>query len=104
MSPSSTRLLALAMLPVLLLGGETGLILGGILFQAASVLDGVDGEMARATFRTSPSGATLDSAVDIATNLLFVAGAHRPSRAARRRRDRLDRRLGGGRHRSSAGR
>jgi phosphatidylglycerophosphate synthase len=66
-------LLALAMIPVLLLGGETGLVLGGIMFQTASVLDGVDGEMARATFRTSPAGAALDSAVDIATNLIFVS-------------------------------
>jgi phosphatidylglycerophosphate synthase len=64
---------ALAMIPVLIFGGETGLLLGGILFQTASVLDGVDGEMARATFRTSPAGATLDSIVDIATNLIFVA-------------------------------
>jgi CDP-L-myo-inositol myo-inositolphosphotransferase len=29
--------------------------------------------MARATFRTSAAGATLDSVVDIATNLLFVS-------------------------------
>lgn len=65
--------LALAMIPILVLGGETGLLLGGILFQTASVLDGVDGEMARATFRTSPAGATLDSIVDIGTNLIFVA-------------------------------
>lgn len=65
-------LLALVMVPIILLGGEAGLVAGGILFQTASLLDGVDGEMARATFRTSPRGATLDSAVDIATNLLFV--------------------------------
>jgi 1L-myo-inositol 1-phosphate cytidylyltransferase / CDP-L-myo-inositol myo-inositolphosphotransferase len=66
-------LLALAMVPILLLGGQGGLVLGGILFQTASILDGVDGEMARATFRTSQAGATMDSAVDIATNLLFVS-------------------------------
>jgi CDP-L-myo-inositol myo-inositolphosphotransferase len=65
-------LLAIAMVPILVMGGEPGLILGGILFQAASILDGVDGEMARASFRTSTAGATLDSVVDIATNLLFV--------------------------------
>lgn len=65
--------LALVMFWVTLTGGETGLILGGILFQSASILDGVDGEMARASYRTSPKGATLDSAVDIATNLLFVS-------------------------------
>lgn len=65
-------LLAIIMFPTLLLGGETGLLLGGILFQTASILDGVDGEMARATWRTSQVGATMDSVVDIATNLLFV--------------------------------
>jgi 1L-myo-inositol 1-phosphate cytidylyltransferase / CDP-L-myo-inositol myo-inositolphosphotransferase len=65
--------LALVMFAVTLRGGEAGLVLGGILFQTASILDGVDGEMARATFRTSKAGATLDSAVDIATNLLFVS-------------------------------
>ncbi|HYJ52592.1 MAG TPA: CDP-alcohol phosphatidyltransferase family protein [Allosphingosinicella sp.] len=66
-------LLALVMFPIVLAGGEAGLVLGGILFQTASILDGVDGEMARATFRTTPEGATMDSAVDIATNLLFVS-------------------------------
>ncbi len=68
-------LLALVMATVLFVpGGEIGLLLGGILFHAASVLDGVDGEMARATWRASPSGATLDSAVDLVTNFLFLAG------------------------------
>lgn len=67
-------LLALIMIGVLLLAGRTGLVLGGILFHSASVLDGVDGEMARASFRTSDSGAALDSAIDMATNLLFLAG------------------------------
>ena len=67
-------LIAVPMLLCLLLGGPTGLVLGAILFQAASLLDGVDGEMARATFRTSREGATLDSAVDMATNVLFVLG------------------------------
>ena len=67
-------LLAVPMVLLLLAGGATGLILGAILFQAASILDGVDGEMARATFRTSASGATMDSLVDMATNFLFVAG------------------------------
>lgn len=64
--------LAIIMFAVLLAGGHAGLLAGGILFQAASIIDGVDGEMARATFRASASGATMDSVVDIATNLLFV--------------------------------
>lgn len=67
-------LLAVPMVLFLLFGGHSGLILGAILFHAASVLDGVDGEMARVTFRTSPEGATLDSLVDMTTNFLFVLG------------------------------
>jgi phosphatidylglycerophosphate synthase len=65
---------ALIMLWGMLAGGKPGLILGAILFQTASVIDGVDGEMARATFRTSALGATLDSAVDMMTNVLFLLG------------------------------
>lgn len=69
-----TALIALAMFAALIAGGEAGLIAGGLLFHAASVFDGVDGEIARATWRQSPSGAVLDTAVDLVTNLLFVGG------------------------------
>jgi CDP-L-myo-inositol myo-inositolphosphotransferase len=55
-------------------GGTTGLVLGGVLFHVASVVDGVDGEIARATFRVSRRGAVLDTAVDMITNLLFYLG------------------------------
>jgi CDP-L-myo-inositol myo-inositolphosphotransferase len=65
-------LFALVMFFGMLEGGKGGLILGGILFQAASVIDGVDGEMARATFRATDFGKSLDSAIDMATNFLFV--------------------------------
>ena len=71
---AATALIALAMFAALMSGGPFGLILGGVLFQAASVIDGVDGEMARATYRASAAGAALDSAVDLATNLLFILG------------------------------
>ena len=67
-------LLALPMVLLLLFGGHTGLVLGAILFHVASVVDGVDGEMARATFRTSDDGATLDSLIDMSINFLFVSG------------------------------
>jgi CDP-L-myo-inositol myo-inositolphosphotransferase len=67
-------LLAAPMFLLLLFGGHAGLILGAILFQAASVLDGVDGEMARATWRTSMEGASLDSLIDMTINFLFVLG------------------------------
>ena len=74
-------------------GGTPGLILGAILFQAASVLDGVDGEMARATFRaTSPDGATLDSLVDMSSTSCSCSASPSISRA-RPRCDRLGRAL-----------
>lgn len=67
-------LLAVLIVLVMILGGHAGLVAGGIMFHLASVLDGVDGEMARATFRTTRRGATLDSAVDMATNFAFLLG------------------------------
>ncbi|XUU61831.1 CDP-alcohol phosphatidyltransferase family protein [Erythrobacter sp. HA6-11] len=67
-------LIGLAMIIALLFGGATGLLIGAVLFQAASIVDGVDGEMARATQRSSERGAMLDSLTDAATNLGFLAG------------------------------
>lgn len=58
----------------LVFGAEVGLLAGAALFQAASIIDGVDGEIARATFRSSWSGAMLDSMVDAATNFAFIGG------------------------------
>lgn len=46
----------------------------GILFQIASVLDGVDGEMARATLTESESGARLDTIIDQVTYVAFFIG------------------------------
>ena len=71
---SVTALLALAMAVCLLTGGQAGLIAGTLLFQAASIIDGVDGEIARATFRSSRRGAMLDSLVDAAANIGFIGG------------------------------
>ena len=69
-----TAAIALAMTLALLFGGAPGLVAGGLLFHAASVFDGVDGEMARATWRSSRAGASFDSIVDVLTNLFFVLG------------------------------
>lgn len=69
-----TAALGIAMAACLFLGHSMGLIWGAVLFQAASIFDGVDGEIARATFRTSAKGAMLDSVTDAATNLAFIAG------------------------------
>lgn len=64
----------IAMAICLFAGGDAGLLSGALLFQAASVIDGVDGEIARATFRSSRRGAMLDTLTDAATNLAFIAG------------------------------
>jgi CDP-L-myo-inositol myo-inositolphosphotransferase len=69
-----TAVIALAMTAALLFGGRSGLLVGALLFQAASMFDGVDGEIARATYRTSRSGAALDSAIDAATNFAAMLG------------------------------
>ncbi len=67
-------LTGVVMAACLFLGGGAGLIAGAILFQIASIIDGVDGEIARATQRSSKCGATLDTATDALTNFAFIAG------------------------------
>ncbi|KAB7648362.1 CDP-alcohol phosphatidyltransferase family protein [Polymorphobacter fuscus] len=71
---AAAALIALAMFYCLISGSYAGLMAGAILFHIASVIDGVDGEIARATFRTSKMGATLDSLTDAITNLAFLTG------------------------------
>ena len=65
---------AVVMVLALLTGGAAGLVWGGVLFQVASVLDGVDGELARATYRSSEGGAALDTRVDMLTNIGYFVG------------------------------
>jgi CDP-L-myo-inositol myo-inositolphosphotransferase len=48
-----TAVIAIFMFAALLTGKAWGVMLGGFLFHLASVLDGVDGEMARATYRSN---------------------------------------------------
>lgn len=69
-----TALCALAMFAALLSGTAYGLLAGAILFQVASIVDGVDGEIARVTRRGSRLGATLDSITDGFTNVGFIVG------------------------------
>jgi 1L-myo-inositol 1-phosphate cytidylyltransferase / CDP-L-myo-inositol myo-inositolphosphotransferase len=54
----------------------TGLALAmsGLLFQLASMFDGVDGEMARVTLTDSPRGAQIDSVIDNGTYLACLVG------------------------------
>lgn len=70
-----TLLAAVLMLLCLTTGTPSGLLAGAVLFQVASIVDGIDGEIARATFRSSKSGASLDSIIDALTNIAFLAGA-----------------------------
>jgi phosphatidylglycerophosphate synthase len=69
-----TALTATAMFVSLAHGTPLGLALGCLLFHAASIVDGLDGEIARATYRTSAKGAALDTAVDMTSNLMFAIG------------------------------
>jgi phosphatidylglycerophosphate synthase len=52
-----------------------GLVIGAVLFQLQSVLDGCDGELSRLTFRGSRAGEWLDTVGDDLTNYSFFAGA-----------------------------
>jgi len=69
-------LLTLAAAATLALGSlwPLALIAGGVLVQLASVIDGVDGEIARATLRASPYGGFLDSVLDRAGDAAVLVG------------------------------
>lgn len=69
-----TAAVAVLMFAALVSGRPLGLVVGALLFHLASVVDGVDGEMARATYRSSRVGAIMDTSVDMATNLMFTLG------------------------------
>jgi choline kinase/phosphatidylglycerophosphate synthase len=49
-------------------------LVGGLLAQANSVLDGVDGETSRLHFRSSASGARLDATIDRMVDAAIIAG------------------------------
>ncbi|MEJ7730085.1 MAG: CDP-alcohol phosphatidyltransferase family protein [Polyangiaceae bacterium] len=55
-------------------GGWLPVMVGAFLFQWASILDGVDGELARVRFQHSKLGQWLDTLSDDASNVLFYAG------------------------------
>jgi phosphatidylglycerophosphate synthase len=57
---------------LLVRGTYTAIVWGVILFHLYSVLDGCDGEIARAKFLESDKGRRLDGLCDIATNLLLA--------------------------------
>lgn len=79
-SPSAVTiasfLLTLVAAAALALGSlwPLALIAGGVLVQLASVVDGVDGEIARASLRASPFGGFLDSVLDRAGDAAVLVG------------------------------
>lgn len=57
-------------------GGYIGLVLGALLYYAAAVLDGCDGELSRLRFQGTPYGAWLDTVVDDAVGLSYITGLY----------------------------
>ena len=66
--------LAIAGCVLLLRGDYFGFVTGAALFQIFSILDGCDGEMARAKYLESERGRCLDMLGDILGNILFALG------------------------------
>ena len=60
---------------ILLHGTYWSFLWGLVLFQVFSVLDGCDGEIARAKFLESERGRRLDDLFDILSNILLVVGS-----------------------------
>jgi CDP-L-myo-inositol myo-inositolphosphotransferase len=69
-----TFLLAVAAAIAVARGGYGAMLLGAALLQANSILDGVDGELARVRFQQSKTGQWLDTVSDDLSTLIFYAG------------------------------
>ncbi|HJT81746.1 MAG TPA: CDP-alcohol phosphatidyltransferase family protein [Chthoniobacterales bacterium] len=54
--------------------GYVGILIGAIIFQIYSIVDGCDGEMARATYQESERGGRVDDFLDMLGSILFVVG------------------------------
>ena len=57
-----------------MLGTYLGFAVGGLLYQLASILDGVDGELARVKYLGSRTGEWMDTVGDDLTNVIYLAG------------------------------
>ena len=55
-------------------GGYWGMLVGAFLFQWNSILDGVDGELARVRFQQSKLGQWIDTVSDDVSNIAFYIG------------------------------
>jgi len=61
---------------IVVLGGYGGLVAGALLYYAAAVLDGCDGELSRLRFQGTPYGAWLDTVVDDTVGLSYITGLY----------------------------
>ncbi|KSW12547.1 hypothetical protein CF15_07465 [Pyrodictium occultum] len=74
-SPDAVTVLATVLVALGGLAFAAGLPwLGGLLAQAGSIVDGVDGELARALGRQSRAGALLDTVLDRLSDIALLAG------------------------------
>jgi phosphatidylglycerophosphate synthase len=75
-TPNAWTILTFALAPVafvfLVRGDYTGFLAGTAVFQLINILDGCDGEIARAKYLDSERGRRLDAFCDFVANLLFV--------------------------------
>jgi len=75
-TPNAWTILTFALSPVafvfLVRGDYTGFLVGTALFQLINILDGCDGEIARAKYLDSERGRRLDTFCDFVANLIFV--------------------------------
>ena len=75
-TPNAWTILTFALAPVafvfLMRGDYTGVLAGTALFQLINILDGCDGEIARAKYLDSERGRRLDAFCDFVANLIFV--------------------------------
>ena len=75
-TPNAWTILTFALAPVafvfLVRGDYTGFLVGSALFQLINILDGCDGEIARAKYLDSERGRRLDAFCDFVANLIFV--------------------------------
>ena len=75
-TPNAWTILTFTLAPVsfvfLVRGDYTGFLVGSALFQLINILDGCDGEIARAKYLDSERGRRLDAFCDFVANLIFV--------------------------------
>ena len=75
-TPNAWTILTFALAPVafvfLVHGDYTGFLAGTAVFQLINILDGCDGEIARAKYLDSEKGRRLDAFCDFVANLIFV--------------------------------